>query len=336
MPTGCEFLDRGLKSHPDCKVGGFVAPSFVLIGGPPKTYKSTLCDTIVKNYADAGGFALVIDIENGPLRYLKRRYMRHTGLTDADLEGKMTSDKQAISDQYNEEVEGKPYGRTFYHTGIDLNRRFFRRMVDHYVVAAESTKKPLLVLVDSLQKLPQEAGTDRRHGIDNWLKCFEQTRANAYSIIIAVSEIPRAAPDPKTKKVWDPETARYKESGEAEYTCDLGLMLNPLNGHRGGPVEILANQTRDGTSPGHIGTFMSDFTMRLHKCSDDQEEARIEWNCFVLLNWMGNQLVPEKVLYNSARTVCKVSDRAAEKIVNRLDESGDIKLQGDHWIRSSN
>lgn len=68
---------------------------------------------------------------------------------------------------------------------------------------------PALVVVDSVQKLPTKID-QRRNGIDAWLLRFEQLKRRGYTVLL-VSELNGFG--------------GYKETGEIEYTADLGLQL---------------------------------------------------------------------------------------------------------------
>jgi KaiC/GvpD/RAD55 family RecA-like ATPase len=68
---------------------------------------------------------------------------------------------------------------------------------------------PALIVVDSLQKLPTKLD-QRRTGIDAWLLKFEQLKRRGYTVLL-VSELNGFG--------------GYKETGEVEYTVDLGLQL---------------------------------------------------------------------------------------------------------------
>ena len=68
---------------------------------------------------------------------------------------------------------------------------------------------PPLVVIDSLQKLPTKLD-QRRTGLDAWLLRLEALKKQGYSVLL-VSELNGFG--------------GYKETGEVEYTVDLGLQL---------------------------------------------------------------------------------------------------------------
>jgi hypothetical protein len=72
-----------------------------------------------------------------------------------------------------------------------------------------SVPAPALVVIDSLQKLPTKID-QRRTGIDAWLLKLEALKKRGYTVLI-VSELNGLG--------------GYKETGEVEYTVDLGLQL---------------------------------------------------------------------------------------------------------------
>ncbi|MCK4825906.1 hypothetical protein KA005_59710, partial [bacterium] len=74
-------------------------------------------------------------------------------------------------------------------------------------------KREVLIVIDSLQKLPMTDLKDRRAAIDRWLRDFEALKTNdPYLTIILISELSREKQQPK-------------ESGDIEYTGHFLLRL---------------------------------------------------------------------------------------------------------------
>lgn len=86
--------------------------------------------------------------------------------------------------------------------------------------------EPTLVVVDSLNKLPK-INKDRRTSVDEWLLRFETLAQNGHAVIL-ISELNGFG--------------GYKETGEIEYTVDLGMQLTGT--YDALEVNIVANRNR--------------------------------------------------------------------------------------------
>jgi broad-specificity NMP kinase len=95
---------------------------------------------------------------------------------------------------------------------------------------------PALIIVDSVQKLPASI-ENRRHGIDRWVHRLEYLKKRGYSIMM-VSEVGRMYYDS------DASLKAFKETGEIEYTADVGLQLLPTGGDSIVEVAIVKNRHR--------------------------------------------------------------------------------------------
>ena len=81
--------------------------------------------------------------------------------------------------------------------------------------------RQLLVVVDSLQKLPMDF-TDRRSSVDKWVRLFERLRHEYEAVFLAVSELVR---DNRLGGYRTGETS-LKESGGIEYAADLAMVMD--------------------------------------------------------------------------------------------------------------
>jgi hypothetical protein len=89
-------------------------------------------------------------------------------------------------------------------------------------VAAARTmagKRPSLIVIDSLQKLPMEL-EDRRAGVDTWVRVLERVRHEHDAAVLLISEIKR-----DQKGQYTAHEAAFKESGGIEYAADLAMTL---------------------------------------------------------------------------------------------------------------
>lgn len=76
---------------------------------------------------------------------------------------------------------------------------------------------PALVCIDSVQKLPSNVEF-RRSGLDRWVHRLELLKHRGYFVLL-ISEVGRAQYDA------DPFIGAFKETGEIEYSADVGLQL---------------------------------------------------------------------------------------------------------------
>lgn len=98
-----------------------------------------------------------------------------------------------------------------------------------------SVPAPALVIIDSVQKLPGSVEF-RRQGIDRWVHRLEALKKRGYSVLL-VSEVGRAFYGDEAY------VGAFKESGEIEYSADMGAHLIPESGELVS-LNIVANRHR--------------------------------------------------------------------------------------------
>lgn len=207
--------------------GGFVEPSLVALGAEPKAGKSTWCQ-IVSEQFDLHTY--YFDFENGRRRFARRALQRHSKLGEQEIEA--NSERWHVA-----AAKVAQYPCTY----IDRLRPSRAQFYELMSKARESkVGKPILVVIDSLQKLPIEED-DRRLGIDLWLRTFEKARNDFNLVIVIISELKRAT----GKKSYDPSSAGYKESGDIEYSADLALTMVQTNA-KTGECLMAIKYNRDG------------------------------------------------------------------------------------------
>lgn len=81
---------------------------------------------------------------------------------------------------------------------------------------------PALIVVDSIQKIPTSVEY-RRMSLDKWIHRLESLKKRGYYVLL-ISEIGRGSYD------RGPSIGAFKETGEIEYSADLGLQI--VQGHR--------------------------------------------------------------------------------------------------------
>jgi replicative DNA helicase len=88
----------------------------------------------------------------------------------------------------------------------------------------ETQKEEILIVVDSLHKLPFKNLTERRTGIDAWLRNLEAIRDEQQACFLVISELSRGKGGGYGEK---PDLSSFKESGDIEYSADNAMILMP-------------------------------------------------------------------------------------------------------------
>ena len=215
LQTGYPELDRALG-------GGFAVPSIVVLGAKPKCGKSTIIATIADNVVAAGGYAYILDLENGLDRFVRRLMCRRARIDPEVLsrDSFIPPEPWKITEKM---VLESPFGRRFF---VDDQRRIASRSLEKNIAELSERAKregvPFLVVLDSLQKLPMENLSDRRAGIDRWMRWLEGIRDAYRATVILTSELKR----PQQGQEYKTNEVSLKESGDIEYTADVVLSLD--------------------------------------------------------------------------------------------------------------
>lgn len=98
---------------------------------------------------------------------------------------------------------------------------------------------PALIVVDSIQKVPTSIN-ERRASLDKWIHRLEALKKRGYHVLI-LSEKDRGS-------YGEASMRGFKESGEIEYSADLGVQL--LDGD--GTVELHIVKNRHRPNKGHL------------------------------------------------------------------------------------
>jgi replicative DNA helicase len=117
------------------------------------------------------------------------------------------------------------------------------------------------VVLDSLHKLPFKNLSERRTGIDEWLRHLEAIRDEQNVSFLVISELSRDEGGHYSEK---PDLASFKESGDIEYSADNAMILSP----DWDPLDPFSKEKRKGTlwlvasrenSPGKIAEYQLDY-----------------------------------------------------------------------------
>lgn len=216
------------------------------IGAPPKVGKSTLTVQIASEVAAQGYPVLYYDFENGYNRLILKILSRisqvhpdYIQLRNPEYEWKIRAAREQVVNMT----------KTFY---VENDRRISEESILRQIEQAkiQSGRDRILIVVDSLQKLPMNL-TTRREGIDNWIRFFEAVRDQENATLILISELSRSGYDNCGINSW-------KESGDLEYSFDHMMQLKKKNPDDPQGTELILNMiaSRELES-GEIATYRS-------------------------------------------------------------------------------
>jgi KaiC/GvpD/RAD55 family RecA-like ATPase len=216
VPTGFPRLDAALG-------GGLVIPSLNVLGAAPKSGKSTWAQVVAVQHVERGGVAYYLDLENGRRRFLRQVLCRRAQLGGADVAAAMSA---ARAGAFSSRANAERWRAAKRWLSADIGPRLFAEFTPPENleerlrgVRALEPDRPLLVVVDSLQKLPMNL-EDRRASVDSWVRFFERLRHELDAVFLVISEIKRA-----TSGRYEANESAFKESGGIEYAADLAATL---------------------------------------------------------------------------------------------------------------
>lgn len=240
ISTGFAPIDRFLREGSG--YGGLVCPSFVLLGAEPKIGKSTFAQQLGGQHVagDPDGVTYYADFENGLDRWYRRLVKRQARITGGELEAGLGQEAEARMKEAEAWLREGPGQRYYYNGDRHLGQGKLRLELEGIRKLHPDGK--LLVILDSLQKMPMDL-KDRRSEIDEWLRTLEEYRTQFNAVIFAISELKR--PSFGSGKSYKATGLAFKESGDAEYTADLALLMFKPDA-RMRKVVLTAPWNRDG------------------------------------------------------------------------------------------
>lgn len=168
--------------------------------GATKTNKSTFVTQIAKHYSMNHGPVIFYDRENGVNRIIMRLLCQMGYYSEVDVIKNPRNIKELSV------IQKLPFF-VIRETKEDDLKELFKRCLDHY-------KKPILLVIDSLQKLnPVGQNKERRDSIDRWLWVLDDLKVTYEQDIkiIFTSEVNI--------------NGEAKESSQIGYTTETTLML---------------------------------------------------------------------------------------------------------------
>ena len=249
LSTGFTRMDEALSG-----VGGIN-----ILGGQPKAGKSCFFMQISTEMARHKVPVIYYDFENGRQKIYTRTLCRLSRLAEDDVrrEDLPKDDAQRVQGALSEFKEMLQYFRVV--TDRKLSPDTMRRQIDF--IKHETRQDKTLIVVDSLHKLPFKNLSERRTGIDEWLRNMEAIRDEQGVAFLVISELSRSLEGRYDEK---PDLGSFKESGDIEYSADNAMILapswNPLDpfssGERKSILWLVASRE---SSPGKVGEYVLDF-----------------------------------------------------------------------------
>ena len=210
--------------------------------GAPGCCKSTLALQIAAYNAATGVPVLIIDRENGRNRFKSRILSQIAGATTKQV--KEASDRQ-VYDWY---AQLKDWPLYIEHSEVSTEtiREYLGQIRERY-------QKPLLLVIDSLQALPQHQGMDERNSLQKWMLDFDQMKLDYKDQLVIIVTI--------EKKVGTYEEGKIdagKGTGSIGYKCEL--LFDIREGREAGILPVALVKARDGAkfTGGYFRQLMAD------------------------------------------------------------------------------
>ena len=191
-----------------------------IIGGPPKVGKSCFMIQIGTEMARHGVPVIYYDFENGRQKIYQRTMTRLSR-----VEAKKLSRQQLPEDELPRYEQARQEFKKMLNCFRVVNDRkvtpeIMRRHIDF--IRHETRQDYCVVIIDSLHKLPFKDFSERRTGIDAWLRQFESIRDELQVSFLIISELTRGD---KGSYEETPHMGVFKGSGDIEYSADNALVL---------------------------------------------------------------------------------------------------------------
>ena len=160
-----------------------------ILGGPPKAGKSCFFMQVSSEVARRNVPVIYYDFENGRQKVYSRTLVRLSNVSEKKMRNGALKPDEA--EQLKKGHVAFRNLLSYFRVVNDrqLSPDTMRRHIDF--IKHETGQDDLLVVVDSLHKLPFKDLTERRTGIDSWLRQFEAIRDENQVCFLVISELSR-------------------------------------------------------------------------------------------------------------------------------------------------
>jgi len=231
-----------------------------VIGGAPKVGKSTFLIQIASEMALKEIPVLYYDFENGRQKLYQRTCCRLARLsTEQFRAGSVSPEQRQKAREATKTLEKMLF---FWRVINDrkVTPELMRKHIDF--IRHETRSEYTVVVVDSLHKLPFNEFTERRTGIDAWLRQMESIRDDLHVSFLVISELSRGTAGSYRE---EPHLGVFKGSGDIEYSADNAMVLypdileNPGAAGREGMTNTLWLVASREHSPGRVAGYRQDY-----------------------------------------------------------------------------
>ncbi len=251
LPSGFKKMDQAMNGIRGINI----------MGGPPKAGKSCFFMQVSTDMARLKTPVIYYDFENGRQKIYSRTLSRLSRCSEKDIRKNSADEKISgrLRKAHSEIRNMFQYFRVV--TDRSLNPEIMSRQIDF--LQHETRRDETVVVVDSLHKLPFKDLSDRRTGIDSWLRHMEAIRDEQNVAFFVVSELSRDSEGGYTKK---PDLGAFKESGDIEYSADNAMILLPdwdpfdpiSTSNRQSSLWLVASRENN---PGKIATYHLEYPL---------------------------------------------------------------------------
>jgi len=247
LPTGFERMDQALQGLRGINI----------LGGQPKAGKSCFFMQVSSEMARKEIPVIYYDFENGRQKIYTRILCRISRVSENEIRDPSAESIERLKKAEKEIQAMLHYLRVV--TDRKLSPDMMRSQIDF--LHHETRKDHALVVVDSLHKLPFKNLSERRAGIDEWLRHMEAIRDEQNVAFLVISELSRGEGGHYSER---PDLGSFKESGDIEYSADNAMVLAP----HWDPLSHTGAEERRSTlwlvasresSPGRIADYVLDY-----------------------------------------------------------------------------
>jgi KaiC/GvpD/RAD55 family RecA-like ATPase len=230
-----------------------------IVGGQPKAGKSCFFIQISTEVAKNKTPVIYYDFENGRHNIYTRTLCRISRLSEKEILSKEHTQKQ--KEKLQQSTRELQQMLAFFKVVTDrrLSPDIMKRHIDF--LKHETDQNEILVVVDSLHKLPFKDLSERRTGIDEWLRQMESIRDEYHVAFLVISELSRG----QTGRYDEtPSLGSFKETGDIEYSADNAMILSPkwnpledgLDAERKSVLWLVASREN---SPGKVSEYVLEY-----------------------------------------------------------------------------
>lgn len=230
-----------------------------VVGGAPKVGKSCFLIQIATDMARRKIPVLYYDFENGRQKIYQRTLVRLSRIPNRELRAESFVEDQQV--RYDAACREFQQMLNWFRVINDrkVSPEIMRRHIDF--IRHETQREHTVVVIDSLHKLPFKDFSERRTGIDAWLRQFESIRDEMNVSFLIISELSRGE---KGSYRDTPHMGVFKGSGDIEYSADNALVIFPDwdqqnradSSQRNNNLWLVASREH---SPGLVATYRLDY-----------------------------------------------------------------------------